>query len=56
MLKRHSDICKKAGEYSPQIHRLRRHYNGLNLGPANPGTITVAQETLDIRCASFSLA
>ncbi len=38
------------------IHRLRPHYTGLALGPTNPGSICVAQETLGLRWAGFSPA
>src|SRR5207248_9444748 len=41
-------------EYKPFVHRLR--HEALGLGPTNPERITLPQETLGFRWASFSLA
>ena len=47
---------KQCWNINQLIHRLRAHYRRLALGPTNPGTIYVAQEPLDFRCAGFSPA
>ena len=41
-------------EYKPFVHRLR--HAALGLGPTNPERITLPQEPLGFRWASFSLA
>jgi hypothetical protein len=46
------DRDNSVAEYKRLVHRLR--HCGLCLGPTNPGTIDVAQETLGFRCWGFS--
>ena len=46
---------KEATEYQPSFPS-REHLWALRLGPANPGLIIIAQETLDFRRAGFSPA